>query len=220
MTTGSKQGSGCGKWAIGCGVTGLLLLVVLGLGAYFGMKWLGVSMESFKRIGELDRLNSQVTNQAAYVPPSDLRLNQGQVERFVAIQQKMKASMESEATNFKASIEELESKFQGSNVQLSPREAVRYWNEFSQMLVNVKRAQVEAINAQGISLGEYRWVTSQALAAMGMPNVVLHVTNLKKAMEAGGAQAEAIPSHPDNAKLVAPHQELLSETLLVALFGL
>lgn len=220
MTTGSNKGSGCGKWAIGCGVSGLLLVVVLGLGAYFGLKWLGVSMESFKRIGELESLNSRVTNQAAYVPPSDLRLNQKQVERFVAIQQKMKDSMESEASSFKVSIQELETKFKGSNVQLSPREAVRYWNEFSQMLVNVKQAQVDAINEQGYSLEEYRWVTSQALAAMGMPNVVLDVTNLKSAMKAGETQAEAIPTHPDNATLVAPHQELLSETLLVALFGL
>lgn len=220
MTTGSKQGSGCGKWALGCGVSGLILIIVLGLGVHFGLKWLGVSMESFKRLGELDRLNSQVKNQSAYVPPSDLRLTQRQVERFVAIQQKMKDSMEEEASAFQASIEELESKFKGTNVQLSPREAVRYWNDLSQMLVNVKRVQVEAINAEGMSLEEYRWVASQALAAMGMPNVVMDITNPKKMMEAGETQAEAIPVHPDNAKLIMPYQELLSETLLFALFGL
>lgn len=220
IMAGNNKGSGCGKWALGCGVSGLILVIVLGLGVHFGLKWLGFSMESFKRFGELDRLNSQVTDQSAYVPPSDLRLTEGQVEKFVVIQRVMKDSMEQEASAFETSIKELESKFKGTNVQLSPREAVRYWNDLSQMLVNVKRVQVEAINAEELSLEEYRWVASQALAAMGMPNVVMDITNPKKMMEAGETQAEAVPVHPENAKLIMPHQELLSETLLFALFGM
>ncbi len=92
-----------------------------------------------------------------------------------------------------------------------------------------KQAQADALNAQGLSLSEYRWIQQQASAAIGMPVMNMDVAKAIEDIKAGRSAEQAgppvtVPTGPSgpeaNKALVAPHQKALEDTAALAFFGL
>ena len=126
----------------------------------------------------------------------------------------------------KALIERLD-KQQHSALDLP--ELIDTYKDLAGLYVTGKQAQADALNAQGLSLQEYRWIQQQASAAIGMPVMTMDVAKAIEDIKAGRSAEQAgppvtVPAGPSgpeaNKALVAPHQKALEDTAALAFFGL
>jgi hypothetical protein len=94
---------------------------------------------------------------------------------------------------------------------------------------DVRAAQVTALNAQGMSAEEYRWIRDQAYAAAGIPIAAFNLNAFIEAARGGDVQklgesmqqqiAEAIEPTEKNKDLVKPLAGKLGEWASLAWMG-
>jgi hypothetical protein len=94
------------------------------------------------------------------------------------------------------------------------------------LIVEAKKIQVEALNAQGFSLAEYGWTRTVVYQAAGVP-FSMDFDKVVRAAQSGQAPTEDVLKEavtgnvPEkNTQLVAPHVEALRESAGLAFFGL
>ena len=158
------------KWLVGCLVTGLLLLVVGG-GLFYWLVWPRISaaggnlmgqVDSLKKLGEAEQA---VKNQSSFTAPVDGKLSGAQVVAFVTIQQTISDKMGSDF----ALIEEKYNKMGEQNAK--PADAslsgvMGAYADITSLMAKAKGAQVTGLNAQNMSMEEYRWIRNQVSAAL------------------------------------------------------
>lgn len=205
------------KFAIGClGV--LVVVAVLGGGiVWFKVIKPGVEMAGeFVQMGqEIEKLEQGVENQAAFDPPASGVLDETSFQRFLAAQRQMVATLEGR-------LKELEAKYEALDQQLNdggnPAELVKAlgaWKDMTGLLLDAKRAQVEALNAHGFSLGEYAWVREQVYAALGRSVAVAALAG--QDFKATGKLPDVAP---ETVELVEPYRQELLESHALAWWGL
>jgi hypothetical protein len=94
--------------------------------------------------------------------------------------------------------------------------------------IAAKRAQVDALNAAGLSLEEYRWIRDEAYRALGMAFMDLDLAKLADDARRGEPsdmrnrlRGAMKPSGPEtNRAIVAKFKKLLEENVALASFGL
>ncbi len=204
------------KFAIGC--FAVLLIAAVGGGgiAYFKLIKPGMEMAgSFMQLGqEFDSLNKQVSNTRNFNPPSDQRLAEAQLERFLAAQQQIEQQMAGRFEELKAKYENLESELKAKGSSASLGDILGAYGDIGGLLIDGKRAQVKALNDHGFSLGEYAWVRDQAYRALGESVAVASFGN-------SGAQTEFKTTIPQETReMIEPHREQLMRSLVIAWWGL
>ena len=106
-------------------------------------------------------------------------------------------------------------------------ELVSAYRDLASAYMDGKRAQVDALNRAGLSLGEYRWIRSQAYGALGMSLLEVDVSRIIDDVKAGRppvtpasrltADASASPALRSR---VEPHRKALEANIGLAFFGL
>ncbi len=226
--------------ALGCAVAFLLVSAAVAVGFYFfvwvpgqGMIRTGVdAVRSGKdyvaaagRLGEVAELDRGVPSDPAFAPPAEPVLSAQQVERFVAVQQRVRGEMGGR-------FEEVLERYRGlgeTGAEVTPSTLAAALNDFASLAVDAKRVQVAAVTELGFSRQEYGWVKRQAYLALGMGDVSeVDVQRIMEAVQEGdlagmaeGVQRGDRPAVPPaNVALVEPHREVLQEYLPLALVGL
>ncbi|CAN5847074.1 hypothetical protein BH18ACI5_BH18ACI5_30170 [soil metagenome] len=105
---------------------------------------------------------------------------------------------------------------------------LRAYADLAVTWLEAKRTQVEALNAAGLSLEEYRWIRDQAYRALGMPFMDFDLGRLAEdarrgvTSEGAGQLRGAIePAGPEsNRARVAPVKQQLTDNIALASFGL
>jgi hypothetical protein len=98
--------------------------------------------------------------------------------------------------------------------QASIGEMMSAYGDLTDLLVEAKRAQVEALNAQEFSLAEYNWVRQQTYRALGESVAVAAIAE-------SGATSPMQTTVPESTReMVAPHREELMESYALAWWGL
>lgn len=233
------------KLAIGCGILAVLLVVGGGAAAYYLLyrpaqalisagRDIGASLTAF------NDLDAKVANTASFAAPADGALTEAQVTRYAAAMDRLHATMGARMT-------ELETKYKA----LQPREGespsfstiAGAYRDFFGLIVDAKKAQVDALNSQNFSNEEYAWVRTRVFEAGGVQVTGLDFREL--AEQAGNGNFDALTkmaqqagtgSSPDaqgpvgdtpgvgipeiNKTLVAPHKERLQTWFAYAAFGL
>ncbi len=158
------------KWLVGCLITGLLLLVVGG-GLFYWLVWPRISgvgsdlvgqIDSLKKIGEAEQT---IKNQASFTAPVDGKLSIAQVTAFVAIQQIIFDKM---GPDF-AVLEEKYKKMGQQDIKSadpSMKDVMGAYADITSLMAKAKAAQVLGLNAQNMSMEEYRWIREQVSAAL------------------------------------------------------
>lgn len=158
------------KFAIGClGV--LVVLAVVGGGiTWFKVIKPGMDFASgLVEIGkQYDQLNDQIENRSRFEPPADGSISEETLSRFLATQRRIGETMQERFAK-------LEEKYQALKEDIDTREAgeaslseiLGAYGDVTQLLIDGKRAQVEALNQHGFSLAEYAWVRAQVYRALG-----------------------------------------------------
>jgi hypothetical protein len=215
------------KLLIGCLVIIVLGAVVIGVGSYFLYRAASPLiqdarnyLEGMSQLGEIDR---QITNRSSYAAPASGELTDPQVQRFVRVQEHVRGQL---GQRFK----EIESKYEylRSSNNPSVTELLSSLREITGVYVDARRYQVEALNRENFSQGEYSWVRDRVFEAAGMEiGSRIDIEKLSEAIRNGtgveGISTENIPKPnvpAKNRELVKPHVGKMDEWLPLVFFGL
>ena len=223
---------------IGC----LVMLGVLGLCAvlatYFFVvrpaRAVGAQLhEAAESFGEIRAMEEEVQNTAPFEPGEEDELSASQLERFVLVQDAVSSSARADFDALESKYRELKAIGDGgvSAALANPQAFAMVVDDFVTALGNAKRVQVAALNAQGFSIEEYRWIQREALAALGVsvlpaPIVAARDLDIETLRSFGGRLTGEVQEVPDEASppasdaLVEPHREALDDWAIAAALGL
>lgn len=172
------------KFFSGCtGCLGIFVIVVAVAGV---LAWFFVArpvMNGLETFRDIHQTNERIENRASYDPPATGELTRDQVQRFVAVQRSISEEM-------KQQLEELERKYDQVNDQWdrrepTVREAIAVWGDLGNLYAEAKSVQVEALNEQGFSLDEYRYVRHSFYQALGYELIPYNLDTIAQAASEG-----------------------------------
>jgi len=215
------------KFAIGCGIVLLVLCVIGGIAGYVAYtKFVKPMAASFTEFAQLSEIEKQVKNTASFTEPDTGELTQEMVSRFVKVQEAMQSRLGAKMDQLKAKYDQIDKAMKSEKRQASFTEGMAALKDLGTIIVEAKRAQVEALNQAAFSVREYEWVRQQVYAAVGMVAAGFDVKNIKRIAEEAGSGGEpeakeAIGDVPArNKDLVKPYEKKLQEWAPLAFFGL
>jgi hypothetical protein len=214
------------KLAIGC----LIVIVVAGIAGaialYYVSRQFTSTLSQVAEVGAVAEIERGVRNQAPYSPPSSGELTAAQVEKLVQVQSQVRTRLGERFTEMERKYKELSEKTEATALDLPQLMAA--YRDLAAAWVEGKRVQVDALNATGLSLEEYRWIRSQAYAALGIPVMDVDIARIIEDAKSGrtssmpGAISGSLgASGPEgNKALVEPHREQLERSAALAALGL
>lgn len=213
------------KIAIGCGLALLLTGLAAGILGYYAYRQVSGTITQFAVLAEAPELEKSVRNREVYVPPDTEELTDAQIEKLVRVQADIRKRLGDRMAAFEAQYKTLLEKKEAS-ITDGPT-IVQAYADLATVWIDAKRGQVEALNATGLSLDEYRWIRDQSYRALGQPFVDMDlakmIENAKSGVEAGlGEMRGALgPEGPAaNQARVARFKQQLQDNLALASFGL
>lgn len=220
------------KFFTGCtGCLGVFVIVVAVAGV---LAWFFVGrpvMNGLETFRDIHQTNERIENRASYDPPATGELTRSQVERFVSVQRTLSEEL-------KQRLEELEQKYDQVNNQWEQREptvreAIAVWGDLGNLYAEAKAVQVEALNDEGFSLEEYRFVRHSFYQALGYELIPYNLDSIAQAASEGDvgvemdferfrAERAQIPEETlaKNRELVSEHADGAEEWLAFAWWGL
>jgi hypothetical protein len=219
------------KVLTGCLIVLVIAMIGFGVAGYYAYRLARPMIESagdyVTRAGELSELGDRVANKAPYVPPQNGELTAGQVDRFVAVQGRVRSELDNRWTEIELKSAEIRKKTEG-NETLSFADVRTIFSEFANIYIEARRAQVEALNIHKFSDGEYTWVKRRVYEAAGMEVASGLDFSAIEDLAREGAQRSStkLPDMPmpqvppANIELVKPHIARLKEWLPMTVMGL
>lgn len=215
----SPRGRGCAPWAIGCGTT---LAVVLVLGG--GVAWWFVGRpllqvyQAVQGVQNIEALDARVRNRSAFAAPADGLLTEWQVTRFLDVQRRMGDALAGRLEALERRFTEIDGRDFRWNDAL--RLAGAYTDVF-QLLIETKETQISALDHAGFSVAEYGWVRREVLRAAGVA-APADVGAFVGGMTGEGSTPLLSPvgAPPANRELVERYREALDEIVFLAVIGL
>jgi DNA-binding PucR family transcriptional regulator len=213
------------KWAIGCGIALLVVVVVVAVGGYIVYsRYAAPFVTSIQQISQVAAIEKQVANQSAYTPPANRELTEGQVARFVKVEESIQSKLGARSAELKTKYDRLDKLIKAENRQATFGEGMMALKDLAGIIVDGKRAQVDALNQANFSLDEYRWVRGQMYAAAGITLAEMNFSDIQKAAQAQQLDVKEIKTEGDvperNKELVKPYAEKLQEWVALGFFGL
>jgi hypothetical protein len=214
------------KLAVGCLLAMLVVGIAGAIGAYFLYRQFRSTVTQFAEVGSVAEIERTVRNQEPFAPPSSGELTAAQVDRLVEIQTQVRARLGDRFAEMEEKYRALSEKRETTALDLP--QLIAAYRDLAAAWVEGKRAQVDALNAAGLSLAEYRWIRSQAYRALGIPIVEIDVARIIEDAR-NGATSEQPGSlsgvfGPEgserNRALVLPYKEQLENAAALATFGL
>lgn len=220
------------KVLAGCLIVLVVALIGFGVAAYYAYRWAQPMIQStgdyLDRAREMTRLGDRVQNRAPYVPPDTGELTAAQVERFIAVQGRVRDELGARWTDIETRSAEIREKTQNNQRELTFAEFTTVLSDVSSLYLEARRAQVEALNIHKFSDGEYTWVRNRVYEAAGMELAGGIDLSKIEAMARESAMKNNVklpdmpkPNVPEaNLKMVKPHLAKLKESFPLALLGL
>jgi hypothetical protein len=135
-----------------------------------------------------------------------------------------------------ARFDDLNTKYKSLSDSLEHRDAgitdapalLSAYRDMAQTYVDAKRWQVDALNAQQLSMAEYRWIRQRAYAAIGVPMTGFDIAQAVEDAKAGRSPEAQTTTDMSadttgleaNRTLVEPHRKALEDNVSLAAFGL
>jgi hypothetical protein len=223
------------KLLAGCLVVVVLLMVVAGVGAYFLWRAARPALDSARQmvegvsqLSEVVEMEDRLANTSTYEGPASGELTAEQVERFLRVQARVKQTLGTRAEAFREKYKELATtRPDGTEVPPSLSQLLAGLSDMSQIYLDARRAQVDALNTEKFSRAEFSWVRLRVYQAAGIEAARYDPRELEKLLQAMASGAKgtvpevALPDAPaTNRELVKPHAAQLMEWLAMASFGL
>ena len=219
------------KLLVGCLVILVLGGIVLAVGSYILYRAASPLIQDarnyYEGMSQLPAIERQIENTSAHTPPASGELTEDQVERFVRVQQHMRKSLGQRMTAIEEKYKHLKAN-SDSNVQVGISDLLSGLRDITNIYVDARRYQVEALNAERFSQEEYSWVRDRMFQAAGMEvSSRIDVEKLEEAVRRGTGiediRADRLP-RPNvparNRELVKPYLDRMDEWIPFVFFGL
>jgi hypothetical protein len=119
-------------------------------------------LDAARQWTELAQLEQQVDNRAGFDPPSDGVLPPETLQRFFAVQQQIDARLGTRLEVLDAKYRTIQAELKASAQEPTLQHVLGAYGDMFGLIKDLKRAQIDALNAQRLSLAEYRWARNQA----------------------------------------------------------
>lgn len=214
------------KLAIGCGVALLVTGIAASVVAYYIYRQVSTAVTQFAELAQVPDLERSVRNRERFVPPASDELSDSQIEKLLRVQSEVRHRLGERMAAMEVKYRAFTEK---DNATLSDAPALlRAYSDLAAAWLDAKKGQVDALNAAGLSLDEYRWIRHQAYRALGMAFVDLDIGRLvdeaRRGMttEKGGELLGALePGGPEsNRTRLQKFKKQLEENIALASFGL
>jgi hypothetical protein len=213
-------------WLFGIVVIGAVVLAATGYFAYRAARpALQSAREYVAGFGQqLDDLEKKVANQQPFAQPANHELTKDQVERFARVQNSVRAALGQRVGDIEAKYRHLKVNADGPNLP-SVSDLLSGVSELSSVLVDARRAQVDALNQEKFSSGEYDWVRKEFYQAAGVNSVNRRLGDLQKLINSSSegvvvTERSFVKAPAANRELVKPYQRYLDDWLPLLFFGL
>lgn len=220
------------KLVAGCLVIVVIGVVALGAALYFGYRAFSPMIDNAATVLEQARQaaaqSERIENTARFTPPADGELTEAQVRRFLAVHERTRQTLGPHWTELQAQAERLQQQAAKDARELSFTEAAAMVRSLGAIIVEARRAHVDAINAEQFSSSEYAWVKLRAYEAAGLEVIDgIDWSAIQEALKDGarnvGVPEPTVPA-PDvparNRELVKPHLDALKAWLPLTVLGL
>lgn len=201
---------------IGCLTVFVVLLAAGGFVAWkVGRPYFSAFLAA-RDLARIHELDSGIRNKADFAPPADGVLDEDQIERYFSASERVMNDLDVRMQELSVKYEQLDT----DENDLSASELAAAWGEIISLLVTAKKAQVEALNTTGFSLGEYTWVKNQVIQASGHSAVQVDLAEAITGSGDGVTRQERLVVPAENSELVEPHTDRLDRIYPLAAFGL
>lgn len=213
------------KLAIGCLVVAAIAGAAVVGGGYYLFRQGRAALSQFAELGRVPDLEREVRVKDPFVPPATEELTAAQIDRLMRVQDAIVARLGERAAEFRRKYESLAKK--DTATVLDAPALLNAYRDIAAGWMDAKRAQIDALNAVGLSLDEYRWIRHEAYRALGVAYMDLDIARLAEDIKAGraGQPGEILgslgPGGPEiNRKLIEPIRKKLEQNIALASFGL
>jgi len=219
------------KILTGCLVVVIVAMIGLGVALFYAYRYAKPMIDSasdyLAKAKQVSSLADRVANKTPYVPPANGELTQTQVERFVAVQGRVRDELGDRWTEIETKSAELRQRTAGSQA-LSFSEVTSVFKDLANIYVEARRVQVNALNIHKFSDGEYAWVRRRVYEAAGVELASAIDMSAIEDLAREGAQRTTtkLPDMPlpsvseANITLVKPHTAKVKEWIPMAVLGL
>ena len=185
-------------------------------------------MSSVSVLEDISEANKQIRNKSSYSPPSNKEITPGQVDRFVQVQKSIRENLENRFSEFQQKYEELAEQLDGREPRISDLSGA--YSDLIQMYSDAKEFQVNALNDQGFSLEEYRYVQLSFYQALGVELFSFDIDQIAAAASQGDfnidmdefrnlqSQMDEVPQ--SNRELVSTYKDDADTWLIFGWWGL
>lgn len=220
------------KVLAGCLAVVLIAGVALAVALYVGYRAMRPMIDHAAAVlaqaEETASQSARIENTAPYHAPEDGVLTEAQVRRFLAVHERTRQALGPAWAQLRSQAEALERQATRDARALSLAEVASMLSALGSIVVDARRAHVDALNAERFSAGEYAWVRLRAYEAAGLEAVEgIDWSALQDAIRTGTEQvglpapAVRLPEVPEqNRNLVKPHIEALKAWLPLTILGL
>ncbi|MEX2270031.1 MAG: hypothetical protein WD690_01080 [Vicinamibacterales bacterium] len=226
------------KVLAGCLIVLAIALVGFGVAGFYAFRWARPMIEStanyLDRAREMSRLADRITNKSPYVSPQTGQLTATQVERFVAVQTRVRdelgerwSAIETKSAEIRQKATEgTDRRVRGRDLTLA--EFTSVFSDLAGIYTEARRAQVNALNIHKFSDAEYTWVRRRVYEAAGMEIAGgIDLSKFEELAREGAMKSSVMlpdlpkPKVPEaNIKLVKPHLAKIKEWVPMAFLGL
>jgi hypothetical protein len=216
----------------GCLIVIVLVFVGLGVAGYYAYRAAKPMIDSagdyVTRAREMVSIGDRITNKAPFVPPINGELTASQVDRFIAVQGRVRSDMGDRWGQIEAKSAEIQRRTENNKTDLSLNEVASVFSDLANIYIEARRVQVNALNVHKFSDDEYSWVRRRVYEAAGVELARgIDMSRIEEIARSGAQRSGMnIPDIPTpelpqtNIRLVKPHVAKLKEWLPMAVLGL
>ena len=220
------------KILAGCLIVLVIAMIGFGVAAYYAYRAMRPVIDNaatyMDKAREVTRLGEEIKNKTPFEPPKSGELTATQVERFVAVQTRVRADLDDRWAEIERQAAELKARADANSKDWTLNQFTDVFSNIANIYVEGRKSQVNALNVQKFSEDEYEWVRKRVYEAAGVE--LAGGMDLSKieglAREKAGEQGITIdrmdlPEVPQaNIKLVKPHAAKIKEWIPMAVLGL
>jgi hypothetical protein len=220
------------KILTGCLIVAVIAMIGFGVAAFYAYRAMRPVIDNastyMDKAREITRLGEEIKITTRYAPPKSGELTPTQVERFLAVQGRVRSDLNSQWDQIEKKAADIKAKADANRKDWALSEFTSVFSEIGNIYLAGRKAQVNALNIQRFSEEEYEWVRKRVYEAAGVE--LAGGMDLSKieglARENAGRNgvdipAMDLPAVPEtNVKLVRPHLGKIRAWIPMAVLGL
>jgi len=216
----------------GCLIVIVIAMIGFGAAAFYAYRvarpMIDDASNYLDKAREVARLGDDVRIKTAFVPPQNGELTAVQVERFIAVQTRVRSELDSKWDAIETQAAAIRAKADSNSKDWTLSEFNNVFSGLANIYLDGRKAQVKALNIQRFSEGEYDWVRRRVYEAAGVE--LAGSFDLSKveelARDSAGKSGVTLPAvdlpkvSEKNIALVKPHAAKVREWIPMAVLGL